>query len=296
MTCPKMVGKYVPISKFTTTTLNQVNDTNTPGSQMTSLGKTNSRLCMSASNTNTGTPGSQIGQPIESRSEVLKTFHFNPSAQIDRTEGTNMNQAQNQVHDQDQDQGHVQDQNPTQSQDPTKMHEQTQEQIQSLPTHTFAEVANFSKGFSPNFHILEHKLEVQPMFLGFKRVMREGYKIPLIQVAAAIGDVVGKQNIDAVQLMKSGWQIYILTEADRLKLMSTRIELAGKSINLQALVRDPNFTPNVKIILKDLPLNEVTNDWVLLALKNLEGIEVQSLVKYSNIFVDGCCTHLLNGD
>ncbi len=205
-----------------------------------------------------------------------------------------MNQAQNQVHDQDQ--GHVQDVDQTQSQNPSEMHEQTQEQIQSLATCTFAEVADFSKGFSPNFHILEHKPEVQPVFLGFKRVAREGYKIPLIQVAAAVGDVVGKQNIDAVQLIKSGWQIYVRTEADRLKLMSTRIELVGKSIDLLALVRDPNFTPNVKIILKDLPLNEVTNDRVLLALKNLEGVEVQSPVKYSNIFVDGHCTHLWNGD
>ncbi len=144
--------------------------------------------------------------------------------------------------------------------------------------------------------MLEHKPEVWPVFLGFKRVVREGYKIPLIQVTAAVGDMVGKQNVDVVQPMKSGWQIYVRTEADRLKLLSTRIELAGKSIDLQAPVRDPNFTPNVKIILKDLPLNEVTNDWVLLTLKNLEGVEVQSPVRYSNIFVDGCRTHLQNGD
>ncbi len=144
--------------------------------------------------------------------------------------------------------------------------------------------------------MLEHKPEVRPVFLGFKRVAREGYKIPLIQVVAAVGDVVSKQNVDVVQPMKSGWQIYVRMEADRLKLMSAGIKLAGKSIDLQAPVRDPNFMPNVKIILKDLPLNEVTNDWVLLTLKNLEGIEVQSPVRYSNIFVDGCCTHLQNGD
>ncbi len=61
-------------------------------------------------------------------------------------------------------------------------------------------------------------------------------------------------------------------------------------------MRDPNFTPNVKVILKDLPLNEVTNERVLATLKALEGVEVQSPVKYCNIYVNGQWTHLRNGD
>ncbi len=67
-------------------------------------------------------------------------------------------------------------------------------------------------------------------------------------------------------------------------------------IDLQAPVRDPNFSQNVKIILKDILLNEVTNERVLMTLKSLEGVDVQSPVCYSNIFVNGQRTHLRNGD
>ncbi len=125
-----------------------------------------------------------------------------------------MNQSQRQDpdhdhdHDQHQDRGQIQDQTSTQSLASSEVHNQSQEQSQSQSSHTFAEVADYSKWFSPNFHMLDHKPEVRPIFLGFKRVAREGYKIPLIQVVAAVGDVVGKQNVDAVQPMRSGWQIY----------------------------------------------------------------------------------------
>ncbi len=74
------------------------------------------------------------------------------------------------------------------------------------------------------------------------------------------------------------------------------LDLAGKLIDLQAPVHDPNFSQNVKIILKDLPLNEVTNERVLMTLKSLDSVDVQSPVCYSNIFVNGQRTHLRNGD
>ena len=139
---------------------------------------------------------------------------------------------------------------------------------------SFANVVDYSKGFLPNLPSLEHEPDICPIFLGFKRIAREGSKILLIQVAAAVGVVVSQWNVDGIQSICSGWQIYIKTEADHLKLVSIGIELAGKSINLQAPVRDPNFTPNVKVILKDLPLNEVSNDRILATLNALDGVDV----------------------
>ena len=163
-------------------------------------------------------------------------------------------------------------------------------------TRSFAQVADFSKGFSPMIQSLEHKPDVRPVFLGFKHMAKEGFKIPLIQVAAAVGDIVGQRNVDAIQPIRNGWQIYMTTEADRALLMSKGLEIVGKSIDLQALVQDLNFNQNVKIILKDLLLNEVTNDRVLLALKKMEYVDVQSEVRYSNIYVNSPWTHLQNGD
>ena len=113
-------------------------------------------------------------------------------------------------------------------------------------------------------------------------------------MATAIAKAIGEVNVDAIQLMWNGWQIYVKTEADRVALMTKGIELARKSIDLQA----PSFNPeslNTKIILKDLPLYEVGNDQVLKDLKKIPDLEIKSTVKYCNIYMDGCHTHLHNG-
>ncbi len=82
------------------------------------------------------------------------------------------------------------------------------------------------------------------------------------------------------------------TEADRATLMVTGINLAGKHVSLNTARCENSDT--VKIIIKDLPLHEVSNQEVLVAVK--EAFEVLSEVKYSNVFVDGKKTHLRNGD
>ncbi len=124
---------------------------------------------------------------------------------------------------------------------------------------------------------------------------REGFKIPLIQIASTVGLVVGEVNVDAIQPLKNGWQIYVKTEKDCINLMVTGIEIIGNSIDLQAPVHDLNNS-SVKLVLKDLPLNEVGNDQVLSALKKVEGIDIKSQVKYCNIYIDGRQTHLRNSD
>ena len=61
-------------------------------------------------------------------------------------------------------------------------------------------------------HSLEHKAEVQPIFLAYSRVLAEGKCIPLVQVAAAVVRSMGNANtLDAIQPMKSGWYIYMTT-------------------------------------------------------------------------------------
>ena len=92
--------------------------------------------------------------------DLLKAFSYNPPTQIDGTEEAGMNQSQRQDpdhdhdHDQHQDRGQIQDQTSTQSLASSEVHNQSQEQSQSQSSHTFAEVANYSKGFSPNFHMI----------------------------------------------------------------------------------------------------------------------------------------------
>ncbi len=87
-------------------------------------------------------------------------------------------------------------------------------------TCTFTEVLDFSKGFSSTYQSVEHKPDVKPIFLGFKRVTCEVSKIPLIQVAVAVGIIVGPKNMDAIQPMRNGWQIYVKIDVDRQKLLA----------------------------------------------------------------------------
>ena len=162
-------------------------------------------------------------------------------------------------------------------------------------TQSYAAVSKQNTGFTKNMPSLEHKPEVHPVFLNFKQVAREGYKIPLVQVATAIAKAISEVNIDVIQPMQNGWQIYVKTEADRVTFMAKGIELAGKSIDLQAPLFDPESL-NAKIILKDLPLHEVGNDHILKDLKKIPDLDIKSTVKYCNIYMDGHYTHLWNGD
>ncbi len=95
---------------------------------------------------------------------------------------------------------------------------------------SYAAVSKQNTGFTENIPSLEYKPEVCPVFLNFKQVAWEGYKIPLIQVATAIAKAIGEVNVvDVIQPMQNGWQIYVKTEVDRVALMTRGIELAGKS-------------------------------------------------------------------
>ena len=165
-----------------------------------------------------------------------------------------------------------------------------------IPRKNWAELVNEAEHFVSDLPVLGYKPEVAPIFLNFKHIACEGYKIPLIEVASALGKVVGDSNVDGIQPMHSGWQIYIKTDKDQNALVSQGIQLAGKWISLQAPAREPGFNTNAnaKIIVKNLLLNEISNDDVLHAVKS--QVHIKSEVWYSNIWIDGKCTHLQNGD
>ncbi len=257
---PKIAGKYVPILKFTTSGM--INQPSQSRSTLTSLGKVPTRQP-------TQKDTSQFA--LSQSDQVLRDFNTeNHQAQHIALQGTSSTASNVQLVLMPT----APDQATSDSLDVVASLDDCPSVKSGPPAHTFAEVLDFSKGFSPMYQSVEHKPDVKLIFLGFKRVAYEGSKILLIQVATAVGNVVGPKNVDAIQPMRNSWQIYVKTNIDRQKLLTTGLELAGKLIDLQAHVRDPNFSQNVKIILKDLPLNEVTNERVLMTLKLLEGIDV----------------------
>ncbi len=139
----------------------------------------------------------------------------------------------------------------------------------------------------------DHVTQIRPIFLAYNRVTIEGHCIPISDIVFALAHAVGDANqIDGVQAMHSGWNIYMKTEQDRAQLLMTGINLAGRHVSLSVFRRDQGNM--VKIIVKDLPLHEVLNSIVLSELKL--HAKVSSDVKYCNVFVNGKRTHMQNGD
>ncbi len=123
-----------------------------------------------------------------------------------------------------------------------------------------------SKCFQAKVPMLEHTPQVHPVFVNYKKVSSEGYHTPLIDVAVAARKAVGETNVDAVQPTKNGWQICVKTEVDMAALLAAGQDLAGKHISLESQTFSTS-SPIVKIVVKDLPLYEVTNEDVLEAVK-----------------------------
>ncbi len=117
---------------------------------------------------------------------------------------------------------------------------------------TWAERASkdHSKCFQSKVPMIEHTLQVHPVFMHYKKVSSEGYFTPLIDVAVAAGKSVGEANVDAIQPTKNGWQIYVKTEVDQATLLATGLDLAGKHISLESCSFSIS-SPMVKIVVKD---------------------------------------------
>ncbi len=59
----------------------------------------------------------------------------------------------------------------------------------------------------------EHVTKIRPVFLAYNRVAIEGHCILISEVVSALAHVVGDANqIDGVQVMRLGWNIYMKTE------------------------------------------------------------------------------------
>ena len=137
--------------------------------------------------------------------------------------------------------------------------------------------------------MLKHVANVRPLFLPFKRVSTEGHHIPSATVAIAVTKAIASEKVDTVQATKNGWQIYVRSEQDCVELQAVGIQLAGKHIPLN-VAQGQGLHSTVKLVLKDLPLHEVSNEHVLEAVK--QYAEVVSEVRYSNIWVNGQHMHL----
>ncbi len=107
-----------------------------------------------------------------------------------------------------------------------------------------------------------HKAVVEPVFLGYNRVSSR-VRISLIQIVVAVAQTVENEHaVDTVQLMKTGWWIYLQTSFDHIKLVESGITLNGQHVSLRVDPR-PGFKKTVHITVKDLLLHIIDNVAVL---------------------------------
>ncbi len=67
---------------------------------------------------------------------------------------------------------------------------------------------------------LQHKSLIKAVFLSYGRVSAE-MRYTLIQIATAVSDLLGDDcAVDAVQPMRTGWWIYLWTQADCARLVT----------------------------------------------------------------------------
>ena len=91
---------------------------------------------------------------------------------------------------------------------------------------------DFGKSDGP---AMQHKTDIPPIFLGYARVCVANECIPLIQITEAVLKAMGTDNVlDAVQPMRTGWYIYMKTEADHDILVKKGITVAGKYVMLHS--------------------------------------------------------------
>ena len=128
---------------------------------------------------------------------------------------------------------------------------------------------------------LQHKAEVAPVFLAYYcQVSQEGSHISLMQIATSVcQSLKDLMVVDAVQPMKTGWNIYVQTFVDRQALINKGLMVAGKYVTLRSEYLAPH-NKSVKVMIRDLPLHSVDNEEVLDTLKDI--CDVLSLVNYSN--------------
>ncbi len=96
------------------------------------------------------------------------------------------------------------------------------------PVDSWASLAG--KNIDSLFHrtLAEHILQVRPIFLVYKCVSWEAHHLPMAEVASSIARAVDNvDQIDGIQPMKLGWNIYMKTDVDRAQLLMSGLNLAG---------------------------------------------------------------------
>ena len=105
--------------------------------------------------------------------------------------------------------------------------------VEKEPINTWASLVGKNNPTLFEGTAAEHVSQVRPIFLAYKRVSWEGHRIPIAEVASAVTQAVdGADQIDGIQAMKAGWNIYMKTDVDCAQLLVAGINIVGCHVSL----------------------------------------------------------------
>ena len=115
-----------------------------------------------------------------------------------------------------------------------------------------------------------------------------------MQIACSVVEALADRlAVDAVQPMRTGWLIYVRTQASHDRLVSQGLTIAGRHLQLRS-ESNASQKKMVKITIHDLPLHAVDNKQVLEAVS--ASWLVVSEVLYGMLWYEGQPTSIHNGD
>ena len=145
---------------------------------------------------------------------------------------------------------------------------------------------------------------VEPVFFLHRDINAHDENQPTLrpyEVCVAVGKVIGNAHVDGAQNVWGVWRIYVRDRESRITLLTKKIKLRNKTVQLYdknprvTNVQNPNITVE-KIIIKDLPLS-LDNTEIDTFLKGYKQVALTTGVKYSRERNDnGELTSFRNGD
>ena len=137
----------------------------------------------------------------------------------------------------------------------------------------------------------------KPVFIRADDIRNEDKKqVTGEEIYVALAKVLDSNDIAGIQQIRRLWRIYLKSQTDRIKLISSGLMLRGASIPVYDLnpytkSRDENLT---RVVIKDIPLS--LSDDVIRAQIQAMKYEIQGDIYRQKLRVNGQLTNCFNGD
>ena len=112
----------------------------------------------------------------------------------------------------------------------------------------------------------------------------------------ALAKIIEPSNISGIQQIRNLWRIYLASHEDRVKVITSGLELRGAvtpvhDLNPYTKTRDENL---LRVVIKDIPLS--VSDQLIRSEFQAKKLEIQGEIYRQKLRVNGQLTSCLNGD